>query len=670
MLTPVPLKQIVLTDKWFKHYRDLTRDVIIPYQWAAIHDEIEGVEPSHSVANLTLAAKKLRGESVNESFSGFIFQDSDPMKWIEAAAYQLASEPYLQSELKNHVEELIDLLAAAQCEDGYLNSYFTLENPDKRWKNLADCHELYVAGHLIEAACAYYYATDERKLLGIAIRFADLIERVFGPGERQIHGYPGHEEIELALVKLFNVTNEQKYLNLAAYFISERGKSPNYFLSERRSEEFFSFYPGSENVEPHLPYHQADVPVRDQEHAEGHAVRATYLYCAMADVAELTQDKILMGQTIKLWNDITQHQMYVTGGIGQSGILERFTCPDDLPNDANYSETCAGVGLALFSLRLGLYTGKAHYHDIVELELFNGIASGVSNDGTAFFYVNPMEVWPDNCMEHTSRGHVKAKRQNWFPCACCPPNLARTYAGLGQYLLSQSEDEIFIQQYIAHKTKLKQNGQWVSLNLTGDYALQGLMRLEVTSTDGVKLALRIPDWCHNFTIDGVNAQNQEDGYYHFIAKAGVQAYELDFHPEAEFVIARPEVRADRGLTSMRRGPLIYAVESCDNGANLSELLVNPEIKPEFRVADLPTISVKGVRERYLAWPEDKLYRHFYRPIAQDTEIIYIPYAFWGNRDNEHRENGHWGNEDSKNEAGEMRVWLRYIAQGYGGESHE
>lgn len=638
----LPLQNITITDQWFGHYRDLVRDVVIPYQWRALHDEVEGAEPSYSVRNLRLAAAKRRGEPVTEHFKGFVFQDSDLVKYLEAVAFVLATEP--DPALKAKADELIDLLAAAQEEDGYLNSYFSLENPDQRWKNLADCHELYVAGHLIEAATAYFEATGERKLLDVAIRFADLIGRTFGPARDQIHGYPGHEEVELALVKLWQVTGADKYLELARYFIDQRGQSPNYFLEERKSPDFFAYYPGSDRVLPHLPYHQADVPVLEQDHAEGHAVRALYLYCAMADVAAATGDEALLRQTIKLWEDITQHQMYVTGGVGQSGTLERFTVPDDLPNDANYAETCANIALALFSLRLGRITGEARYHDIAELELYNAIASGISRDGTSFFYVNPMEIWPDNCLEASSRGHVKPTRQAWFSCACCPPNLARTYASLGQYLLSVDDDEVFIQQYVGFTTELELGGSTVTLSLSGDYTIEGKVTLTAKASQPVKLALRRPGWCHDWN-QGAPAS---DGYLHLTLPAGSNSLDLDFRPEAQFLAARPEVRADRGLAALRRGPLIFAAESVDNGPNLAALRVAVAAPPPTLAVDtesrLPCLIAEGVREELPDWPADQLYRSLAEQSIIETacRIKYVPYAFWGNRG-----------------TGEMRVWLRY-----------
>ena len=648
------LSHINVRDTWFDHYVKLVREAVIPYQYLALHDEIPDAAPSHSVNNFRLAAAKLRGEPYEGTFRGFVFQDSDVAKWIEAAAYSLASRP--DPDLKRQVDELIDLVVSAQCDDGYLNSYFTLEAEDKRWKNLADCHELYVAGHLIEAAVAYHDATGEEKLLTAVCRFADLICEVFGPGEEQIPGYPGHEEIELALVRLYRKTGTKRYLDMAEFFILERGQAPNYFAEERRREDFFAYYGGSANQPPILDYHQAHKPVMEQEHAAGHAVRAVYLYIGMAEVAAETGNEALLDRTIRLWEDITRHQMYVTGGIGQSGTLERFTRPDDLPNDANYSETCASIALALLSLRLGQITGEARFHDIAELELYNGIASGISLDGTRFFYVNPMEVWPDNCLPHTSRSHVKPERQSWFPCACCPPNLARTYAGLGRYLLSADETAdtpvLYVQQYVGQESRFKIRDEEVSFALTGDYALEGKVRIRVSIAAPLTVKLRQPGWADGWQVDHNEAANRTesvgtDGYLAIALEAGDHVINVDFRPAAVYLKTRPEVRENYGKVALRRGPLIFAAESIDNGENLAGLLANVTHEPVPTPLDgtVPGLRGEGFREIYPEWPEASLYRSV-NEVQQSLEpvtITYVPYALWGNRDQK---------------PGEMRVWIR------------
>ena len=652
---PFPLEQMKISDSWFNHYVDLVRTSVIPYQYRALHDEIEDAAPSYAVRNLELAAEKIAGKHIDNGFKGFVFQDSDIAKWLEAVAYSLATHP--DEKLKAQADELIAKVGRAQCEDGYLNTHFTLNAEEYRWKNLADCHELYVAGHFIEAAVAYYEATGERELLDIVCRFTDLICEVFGSKEGQIPGYPGHQEIELALVRLWQVTKVDRYLDLAQYFIYERGADPNYLVQERHQEDFYEFYPGTKGRSPILPYHQAEVPVMEQKHAEGHAVRATYMYIGMAELAAATHDQALLDKTIELWEDVTQHQMYVTGGIGQSGILERFTTPNDLPNDANYSETCASIALALLSLRLGQITRDARFHDIAELELFNGIASGISQDGTRFFYVNPMEVWPDNCMPDTSRGHVKATRQKWFSCACCPPNLARTYSGLGRYLLSgESVDGVptlYVQQYVGQTATLNHHGHNVEFKLTGDYALEGKVTVEVTTEADMQIALRIPAWSTNWTVshaDGTytaSTSTLNRNYLYLHLSAGNHTIDLDFGIQAEYLIARPEVRADRGLVALRRGPLIWAVEQEDNGENLAALRANVEAIPELdgKAGIYPRVVAKGFRETYDGWKQEDLYKPYTESVLREesVDLVFIPYAYWGNR---------------SETPGEMRVWLR------------
>ena len=663
MQKSVDLKNIKIDDFWFNRYIKLISEVVIPYQWKALNDEIEDAEPSFAIRNLKLAAAKLRGEDLYEKFQGFIFQDSDVFKWLEAVAYELSINE--NEQLERQADYVIDLIATAQMEDGYINSYFILENIDKRWKNLCDCHELYVAGHLIEAAVAYYRSTGKKKILEVAQKFADLLCEVFGKKEGQIPAYPGHEEIELALMKLTEVTSEKRYADLARYFVYARGQDPNYFELERASQDFFAFYPGSENVKVNLSYHQAEAPVLEQSVATGHSVRALYLYAAMVDVAVYFNDEKLLTQCIKLWENVTQHQMYITGGVGQSGVFERFTCSDDLPNDANYAETCANIALVFFSYRLGKATADARYHDIVELELYNAIASGISLDGRRFFYVNPMEVWPENCIAGTFREHVKPVRQSWFACACCPPNLARIYTSLGQYVLTKDilqctdEEKIesyFINQYIGFNYK----DETVKINLTGDYAKAGKISLEIENIEEIELNLRKPNWSRNWQVKlnkkevSIKEQKIEKGFYKLALEAGHHVIELNFEIVAKFMISRPEVRANRGLLALKRGPLVFALESIDNGENLAALKFNKESSFDLVIdesSNIPYIKAEGFREQFSSWDAEKLYEAVEKTEIYDEKVKLhlVPYAFWGNR----------GNGVDPEAAGEMRVWLRY-----------
>ncbi len=371
ILTSVPFTDVKFTDKFWAPRIEINRTVTLPqcfYQ----------CEITNRIKNFEIAGGLAEGK-----FEGIFFNDSDVYKVIEGAAYTLSIYP--DPKLDEYLDDLISKIALAQQKDGYLNTYFTLVEPDKRWTNLPVMHELYCAGHLFEAAVAHYRATGKRNLLDVAIRFADYIDSVFG--EDRLIGVPGHEEIELALVKLYEVTGEKRYLNLAKFFIDKKGSGQD--------------------------YNQDHIPVREQSEIVGHAVRAMYLYAGVADIAKYTGDESLIATMDRIWHDVTERKMYITGGIGPSAHNEGFTVPYDLPNETAYAETCAAIGMAFWNHRLLLLHGQSKYADLLEKVLYNGSISGVSLDGANFFYVNPL----------ASRGNHH--RQPWFGCACCPTNVVR-----------------------------------------------------------------------------------------------------------------------------------------------------------------------------------------------------------------------------------------------------
>ena len=460
-LADISLKNIAITDGFWNKYRNLVKDVIIPYQWDTLNDNVPDAEPSHCIENFRIAAGEKNGE-----FYGAVFQDTDVAKWLEAVAYVLDSQGR-DEELEKLADETIDLIGKAQGSDGYLNTYFTIKEPERRWTNLREGHELYTAGHMIEAAVAYYQATGKRKFLDIVMRFADLISERFGPEDGKCHGYPGHPEIELALVKLYRVTGKKNYLETAKFFVDARGVGENYFFQEEKGERYQQIFPEFTGYEPE--YSQSHKPVREQKTAEGHAVRAVYLYSAMADLAYEYQDESLLKACETLWKNMVTKRMYITGGIGSSGLLERFTVDYDLPNDRNYAESCASIGLAMFGKRMGQITRDAKYADIVEKALYNTVLAGIAMDGKGFFYVNPLEVWPENCLKRTSMEHVKPVRQKWFGVACCPPNIARTLASLGQYIYGEDEESIFINLYVSNEAETQINGVPCKLTIDSDF---------------------------------------------------------------------------------------------------------------------------------------------------------------------------------------------------------
>lgn len=629
MLQSIPLKNIEIQNPFWNEYLDLVHKEIIPYQWDAMNDRIPGAEPSHCIENYRIAAGQAEGK-----FYGFVFQDSDLAKWLEAVAYVLSSRP--DPELEKLADEAIDLVCAAQQPDGYLNTYYTLNAPHQRWRNLREGHELYCAGHIMEAAVAYYEATGKRKLLHSMMRFADLICDTFGPEEGKIHAYPGHEEVELALYKMYKATGEQRYLDMASYFIDIRGVDKDYYHRENDEPDFMPIW-GYLSKDFDISYYQAHQSVREQKKAAGHAVRATYLYSAMADLAGETGDESLLEACRTLWDNITKKQMYVTGGIGSSGILERFSTDYDLSNEVAYAESCASIGLMLFGLRMNHITRNAEYFDAVERALYNTVLASVSRDGKRFFYVNPLEVWPEACMPNTSKQHVKPVRQPWFSCACCPPNIARTFASLGQYIWAQDQNCLYLNLFIGSTVKTK-NGAYVTLRTK--FPVENTM--EIIGDKAIKMAVRIPDYAYNFTA-GVT-YHVKDGYAVFDLEANKPVM-ISFEAPSRFIRANPEVRANAGKVCIQRGPMVYCFEQIDNGANLSALSVNTSSPLVDVESDIPGgIMITASGKRCKPWAKDKLYSENV-PEYEEVVLRAVPYAFWGNRG-----------------SGEMLVWIREAVQ--------
>lgn len=642
---PVSPKQVRIDDPLWSRYETLVREVVIPYQYEALHDNVPGAEPSYAVRNFRIAAGREQGE-----FGGLVFQDSDVAKFLEAVAYALMTKP--DPELERRADELIDLVAEAQQPDGYLNTYFTIKEPGKRWTNLQECHELYSAGHMIEAAVAYYEATGKRKLLDVMCRFADHVDTVFGPEEGKMRGYDGHQEIELALVKLYRVTGEERYLRLARFFIDERGQQPNFFEEEWDRLGHVSHWNGS-RFELDLKYHQAHLPVREQETAVGHAVRALYMYAGMADLARIDGDRSLYEACVRLWQNTVRKQMYITGGVGSNYQREAFSVDYELPNDTAYAETCASIALILFANRMLQLEAKGEYGDVMERALYNTVLGGMSQDGKHYFYVNPLEVWPTACEHNPGKRHVKPVRQPWFGCACCPPNAARLLASLGQYLYGVSDDTLYTHLYIGGELDVSVGGVPVRIRLTTEYPRKGSVTLKVSPERPASftVALRVPGWADGASIQ-VNgtawdsAAIVKDGYAYMTREwqAGdTVTLELPMRPR--FIAAHPEVRANAGKAAIQRGPIVYCLEEADNGAPITSLTLRLH-EPLHEAFDGSffggAVLLEGTADRdsVSEWTADELYREA-KPMSEPVRFKAIPYYLWGNRG-----------------AGDMAVWLR------------
>ncbi|BFT69804.1 glycoside hydrolase family 127 protein [Paenibacillus sp. P36] len=644
------LNQIQINDDFWNHYVSLVRNTVIPYQWEALNDRVPDAEPSHAIHNFRIAAGLETGE-----YHGWVFQDSDLAKWLEAVAYSLQQQP--DAALEQTADETIDLIVQAQQSDGYLNTYFTIKEPGKRWTNLYECHELYCAGHMIEAAVAYFEATGKRKLLDAMCRFADHIQDVFGPEEGKIRGYDGHQEIELALVKLYTVTKQEKYLQLACYFIDERGQRPDFFDGEWERRGKTSIYRAGETPLPSLSsiYNQSHLPVREQDTAIGHSVRAVYMYTAMADLARLTGDEKLLAACRKLWANMTQKQMYITGGIGSTHHGEAFSFDYDLPNDTVYAETCASIGLVYFAQRMLRLESRSEYADVIERALYNIIIGSMSQDGKRFFYVNPLEVWPQASANNPGKRHVKAERQKWFGCACCPPNLARILSSLGEYIYTTEPGRINCHLFIGSESTITLDDatqvglkQVSSLPWSGDTSLE----LSLAQPRSFTLALRVPYWCDSQPQLLINGE-KEDAYavengYAIIDRIWTDGDIVTWllPMEAHLIQANPLIRSNAGKAAIQRGPLVYCVEQVDNGAPLATLSLQSgtELKVEADTSALGgtvRIEAEGFRDATPeAWASAESYRRW-APSADPVALQAVPYFQWGNRG-----------------VGEMAVWIR------------
>ena len=548
-----------------------------------------------------------------------IFWDSDVAKWIEAAADLLAQRP--DPALEAVIDRVVDLIELHRDPCGYFNIYFTVCEPDQRFQRRTD-HELYCAGHLTEAAIAYAAATGKTKFLRLMQDYIAYIDKVFFQEDSAAFSTPGHEEIELALVKLYNFTGDAHYLEMSRRFVDLRGVSPKDIAGGHNND-----------------YDQSDRPVREISEAIGHSVRAVYLYCAMADLARLTADDALRAACERVFDNITQRRMFITGGIGSSSRGERFTEDFDLPNDVAYAETCAAIGLAFFARRMSLLEADSRYADVAETAIYNGALSGISLRGNAFFYVNPLEIdLNQHRIEKDWYGRqdgLLTQRLEVFGCSCCPPNIARMIASIGDFLYSYDERTVFVHHYFESKTAF--NG--VTLTQKTGYPFDGEICLRAQGLRGKTLALRLPGWAQAPRINGQAPADVRKGYAYLPVEADDVTLTLSLDLTPRLMAADPRVHADQGKAAVCRGPLVYCMEQVDQAAPLGQLLLSADLQPALAqdaALGCPALEVNGFREL----PEDTLYRRY--PLDRaPCRLRLIPYFAFANR----------GESD-------MKVWIR------------
>ena len=576
------------------------------------------LEQAGNFNNLRLVVGQGEGQ-----YRGYVFQDSDVYKWLEAVSLELARG--VDAELSTLADRAIDLIASVQMPDGYINSYYQLHKPDQRWTNLDHDHEMYCGGHLIEAGIAHRRATGRTGLLNIARRFADHLDAIFGPGRRP--GACGHPEIELALVELYRETGERRYLDLAGFFIDQRG--------HKTMRGYGSFGP---------EYHQDRTPVREASVVEGHAVRQMYLNAGVTDVYLETGEAALIGAMRRLWRDMTTRKMYLTGGIGSRSFGEAFGDSYELPSTEAYCETCASIASIMWNWRMLLATAEPDYADLIERTLYNGFLSGISLDGLSFFYENPLQ----------SEGG--RQRGEWHRCACCPPNVMRLISMLDHLVATADAAGIQIHHYAPARVNTNGAERYPAVvRIDTEYPWEGNVRFTIEETRGAawQLALRVPAWCEGASVrinDQIIQHAAEAGTYVRIGRAwrhgDVVRLEMPMPPR--LTMPHPRIDAVRGCVAIERGPLAYCLEQPDQEPelDLSDAWIDPagELQTSWRgdvLGGVATISAPGFAADVSVWGE-ALYRADPgpRPPGRATTLTAIPYYAWALRG-----------------PGKMRVWI-------------
>ncbi len=597
-LKSVPFQNVNITGGFWAEKQKQNREVTV-YAVESRYEETGRFE-----------AFKLLWTEGSEYHKPHFFWDSDVAKWMEAACYIYAQNK--DEVLLEKVDVLIDDIEKGQTEDGYFNIFHTIVEPGTRFRN-RDHHELYCLGHLIEAACAYRVATGSSRFIDVLDRYIDLVIRVFTVERSSGFFTPGHEEIELALFKLYRLTGVTKYRDLAMFFLDQRGVAKDDDLNLSWCYD---------------NYAQSHLPVREQREAFGHAVRAAYLYSGIADAALEMQDEAMLIACKALFDDIYNRKMYITGGIGSSNMGEAFTIPYDMPNDTAYNETCASIAMGLFADRMKNVEIDSRYADVVEREMYNGALSGISLDGTSFFYENPLEINLSDRTRHTSVKNGDrlpiTRRQKNFNCSCCPPNMTRYLASLGGSVFSFDDNRILVHQFM----NLNASFEGIEVDMETAYPCSGEIKLTVTGAKGKTLLVRVPGWCEDYTVSA--PFSMQNGYAAIAVDADCFTVNLDYRMRPVFYQANGAVRADAGKAAMMLGPVVYCLEKSDNPYHLHDLIINTACEPKVEYDSFFSVNTV-ILEASVTAEEKALYSRFKSEQREPVKVKMIPYFGFANR---------------------------------------
>lgn len=589
----IEFSDVKITGGYWKARQDINRSVTLK----AVYDRF------NETGRFEALKCDLRDGDTN---TPHIFWDSDVAKWIEGASYILHSEKNDQA--VEIIENAIDLIIKNSDENGYFNSHFLVAEKENRFR-LRECHELYCAGHLIEAAVAYYELTGKDRFLNAVKKYADYIERAFKIDNTAAFITPGHPEIELALVRLYKATGEKRYIELAKYFIDKRGNCDEPGIYTDWANEYYS---------------QDEIPVRERKTAEGHCVRALYLMCAAADIAYIYKDNDLKTACERFFDSIVNKRMYITGGVGSSNMGESFTIDYDLPNRTAYAETCAAISLAMFAERMLKFGADSRYSDIIERTMYNGIMSGISLDGKSFFYENPLEIDPDfnniNTSTKVKERFPITQRVEVFDCSCCPPNIMRFVASISGLIYGFDDNTVYINQYMNSEGDV--NG--IKISQKTDYPNNGKITVRCNSNKK-QIAFRIPCWCKSFNI---NKKYSIKNGYAYVDLDSEENIELELDMPVRIISANRRIHSDAGRIAVMRGPVVYCAEGIDNGADIKSIALPAESVFELAESEflLPILKT----EAYRPFESDSLY---YEAVDDYEKIplTLIPYYAFANR---------------------------------------